>query len=393
MDPEFDRVYERRGTDSSKWHRYPADVLPMFVADMDFRSPEAVVSALARRVEHGFFGYGTEPTELAEVAAERIHARYGWRVSPSAIVAIPGVIPGFNLAVKTFSRPGDGLILQTPSYPPILHCPERYGLETRAARLVQDSTGRYVPDWDSFASAVDPNARIFLLCNPHNPVGRSFEVSELQRMAESCVDNDMLIVSDEIHCDLVHSGHRHTPIASLGPDVERRTITFMAPSKTFNLPGLRCAIAIIPDEELRQRFVEARADLVSRPNILGIAAAVAAYRDGGPWLEALLAYVEKNRDFVAEFVRERLPGLRVYPAEATYLAWIDCRQADLPGPNPAAFFLDAAKVGLSDGATFGEDGRGFVRLNFACPRSMLEDGLTRMERALHARSAVATQSA
>jgi cystathionine beta-lyase len=381
---DFDTVYDRTGTDSSKWHRFPPDVLPMFVADMDFRSPPAVRDALHARIDHGFFGYGREPEELFEVAANRIRERYDWRVQPEAIVAVPGVVAGVNLATRTFARPGDGLALQTPAYPPILHCAEKFGAEAKLARLVQAESGRYTPDWDEFDAAIAQSST-FVLCNPHNPVGRAFEREELQRMADVCLRTDTLIVSDEIHCDLMFPGHRHIPIASLSPEVEARTITFMAPSKTFNLPGLKCSIAIIPDQELRERFVEARMDLVRTPNILGVTAATAAYRDGGPWLDELLLYLEANRDYVTEFVREELPGVRVFPAEATYLAWLDCREAAIPGESPCEFFLEEAKVGLSDGATFGEDGRGFVRLNFASPRSLLEEGLRRMSVALKRR--------
>lgn len=380
MTVDFDRVYERRGTDSSKWHKYPADVLPMFVADMDFRSPDVVVEALKARVDHGFFGYGREPEEFYEVAAERIGARYGWTVPREAIVAVPGVVAGVNLSVQTFAA-GGGVTLQTPAYPPILACPEKFGATSRRARLVQDEAGRYIPDWDEFEAAAAAST-MFVLCNPHNPVGRAFDRAELERMADVCRRHDVLIVSDEIHCDLILSGHAHTPIASLSPDAEARTITFMAPSKTFNLPGLKTSIAIIPNGELRERFVAARADLVRGPNILGLAAATAAYRDGGPWLKEALGYIEANRDYVTDFVKSQLPGIRVYPAEATYLAWVDCSGSDAAGGDPYTFFLENAKVGLSNGEDFGPDGKGFVRLNFACPRPMLEEGLTRMRRAL-----------
>ena len=380
---DFDRIYNRLGTDSNKWHRFAPDVLPMFVADMDFRSPDVVIEALHARVEHGFFGYAREPDELFEVASQRIADRFGWHVAPEAIVAVPGVVGGVNLATQTFASPGDAVVLQTPAYPPILHCPEKYGMAPRLARLVQDESGRYTPDWDEFDAAIT-GAGLFLLCNPHNPVGRAFEPVELRRMADGCVRNGALMVSDEIHCDLVMPGYRHTPIASLSPEIEARTVTFMAPSKTFNLPGLKTSIAVIPNPELRERFVAARADLLRTPNLLGIAAAVAAYRDGGAWLDELLRYLQSNRDYVTSFVHDRLPGVRVYPAEATYLAWLDCRGAAITGTEPCEFFLEQAKVGLSDGATFGEDGRGFVRLNFACPRAMLEDGLSRMERSLAA---------
>lgn len=386
MSFDFDTVYDRTGTDSGKWSHYPPDVLPMYVADMDFRSPSVVIEALHQRVEHGFFGYGREPQGFLEIAAARITERYGWKVGPEAIVPVPGVVVGVNLTAQAFTTPGDGIALQTPAYPPILHCPEKVSAERRLARLVQDESGRYTPDWDEFDAAID-GAAMFILCNPHNPVGRAFERAELQRMGESCLRTGTLMVSDEIHCDLTFPGHPHIPLASLSPEIEARTITFMAPSKTFNLPGLKASIAVIPNDELRERFVAARADLVRGPNILGLTAATAAYKDGGPWLDAVLAYLDSNRDYVTRFIHDEMPGIRMFPPEATYLGWLDCRGANLPDNDPYTFFLEKAKVALNDGPTFGEDGRGFVRLNFACPRSMLTDGLNRMKAALDAYNA------
>jgi len=403
---DFDTVYDRTASESSKWHTYPPDVLPMYVADMDFRSPEPVIRALRERVEHGFFGYGKEQPEFFEVVTARLAKRYGWIVEPEAIVVLPGVITSFNLAVKAFTKPGDGVLVHVPGYGPIRNCPEKHGAERREAVLVQGADGRYEVDWDSFERAIDKKTKVFLLCNPHNPIGRVFSRDELARMAEICVRRDVLIVSDEIHCDLVYDGHPHTPIATLSPDVEARTITLMAPSKTFNLPGLKCSIAIIPNKELREQFVAARSELVRAVNILGYTASLAAYRDGDEWLEALIPYLRANRDYLVEYVGDRLPGVSCYPAEGTYLAWLDCRALSLPGAGvvdtlvtkakatlrpdagfepgggPAKFFLEHAKVGLSSGPNFGTGGSGFVRLNFACPRPMLEEGLARMQGAI-----------
>ncbi len=394
---DFDTVYDRMGSESSKWHSYPPDVLPMYVADMDFRSPEPVIRALRERVEHGFFGYGREQPEFFEVVTARLAKRYGWVVEPEAIVVLPGVITSFNVAVKALTKPGDGVLIQVPGYGPIRNCPERHGAERREADLVQGESGRYEVDWDSFERASGEGTKLFLLCNPHNPVGRVFSRDELSRMAETCLRNDMLIVSDEIHSDLVYDGHPHTPIATLSPEVEARVITLMAPSKTFNLPGLKCSIAIIPNKELREQFVAAKGELVRAVNILGYTASLAAYRDGDEWLEALLAYLQANRDYLADYVRDWLPGISCYPAEGTYLAWLDCRGLRLPeageadGPSAAgdhgghaAFFLNRARVALSNGPNFGTGGSGFVRLNFACPRPSLEEGLSRIRRAIEA---------
>ena len=379
---DFDRVVDRRASDSNKWRKFPPDVLPLWVADMDFPSPPPVVQALRARVEHGFFGYLMEKPDLHEVVAERVANRYGWRVSPDAVVPLPGVIAGFNLALRALTSPGQGLLVQTPVYPPILRAAGNHGLRRDEHALTRGADGRYTVDLDTFARAVRPDTRAFLLCNPHNPVGRVFERAELEGMAAECARRDLWIVADEIHCDLLLDGRRHVPIATLSPEIEARTVTFLAPSKTFNLPGLKCAVAVIPDAALRERLAAAVADLVPKINVLGHTAAVAAYRDGDPWLDALLAYLEANRDFLVAQVPPRLPGVSVAAPEATYLAWLDCRRAPIPGGDPYTFFLERARVALNDGRLFGPGGDGFVRLNFACPRALLTEGLERMARAL-----------
>jgi cystathionine beta-lyase len=381
MTPDFDRVFDRRRTDSNKWRKYPPDVLPLWVADMDFPSPPVVVEALRARVDHGFFGYLAEHNDLPEVVADRVGKRYGWRVSPEAVVTLPGVIAGFNQALRGLTAPGDGLLIQTPVYPPILRSAGNHGLRRDENALARGADGRYSVDLDAFAAAMGERTRAFLLCNPHNPVGRLFARAELEGMAAACLRRDLWIVADEIHCDLLLDGRPHVPIASLAPEIEQRTITLMAPSKTFNLPGLKCAVGIIPNAGLRERFAAAAADLVPKINVLGYTAALAAYREGEPWLEALLAYLRDNRDFLVRQVRVSLPDVTIHPPEATYLAWLDCRHARTGG-DPWTFFLEQARVALNDGRLFGPGGEGFVRLNFACPRSLLTDGLERMARAL-----------
>jgi cystathionine beta-lyase len=382
---DFDRPIDRRSTASNKWKKYDKDVLPLWVADMDFASPEPVVRALRERAAHGVFGYVYEEPEYFTVVAERVARRYGWRVAPEAVVQLPGVIAGFNMAARMFTTPGDGLLEQVPVYPPILRCPGNMGLTRDEAPLARRADGRYEIDWDAFERAITPRTRAFLLCNPHNPTGRVYTREELTRMAEICLRRDLWIIADEIHCDLVFAPRRHVPIASLGPEVERRTITLMSPSKTFNLAGLKSAIAVVPDAALRDRFVAAKVDLVANPNVFGFAAALAAYRDGDPWLAALMKYLEGNRDFTARYVREHFPGVVMYPPEGMYLAWLDFRQAGIPGGDPFTFFLDKARVALNDGATFGPGGGGFARLNFGSPRAMLTEGLDRMRAAFDAR--------
>lgn len=383
MTYDFDRLIDRRRTDSSKWGKFGADVLPLWVADMDFQSPEPVIRALRERVEHGVFGYlAFEQPEFHELFADRLLKRYNWRVRPDAIVLIPGVIPGFNVAGRILTTPGDGLVLQTPVYPPILRAASSIGLTREDAPLARRPDGSYAPDVDAFAAAIGERTRFFLLCNPHNPVGRVFTRDELTRLAEVCLRRGLSIVADEIHCELTLAGQRHTPIASLAPEIADRTITLMAPSKTFNLAGLKCSVAIIPNATLREKFVAGRMDLVQTVNIFGYTAAFAAYRDGQPWLDELLRYLEANRDFVVEYVRTRLPGVAMAPPEATYLGWLDCRAAGPAARDPFTFFLDEAKVALNDGTLFGPGGEGFVRLNYGCPRSILTEALDRMRAAL-----------
>jgi cystathionine beta-lyase len=380
---DFDRVIERRSTASNKWRKYPADVLPLWVADMDFASPEPVVRALRERVEHGVYGYGFEEPEFAQVFVDRLQKRYGWTVSPEAVVMIAGVIPGFNVACHALTKPGDGLLMQVPVYPPILRSPGNHELTRDEVPLARDRDGRYAVDLDAFRGAIHARTRAFLLCNPHNPVGRVFTRDELMGMARICLERDLPIIADEIHCDLLYQGQRHVPMASLGPEIERRTITLMAPSKTFNLAGLKVSVAVIPNASLRERFLAARGDYVqAQVNVLGYAAAFAAYRDGDAWLGELMRYLEANRDYLADYVRRHLPGVTMTPPEGTYLAWLDCRNAGPAAADPFTFFLERAKVAFNDGALFGRGGQGVVRLIFGCPRSILTEGLERMRRAL-----------
>ena len=379
---DFDRVIDRAHSDSLKWHRY-GDALPLWVADMDFPVPEPVRRALAVRVEHGIFGYACEPPELREALVDWLARRFGWRVDPAALVFVPGVVTGFNVACRAFARPGEGVLVQTPVYPPMLDAPANFGLRRDEAMLACAANGRYEVEWDALEAAVGADTRLFLLCNPQNPTGRVFTAAELAQMAEICLHHGLIICSDEIHADLVYPGKRHLPIAALCPEVAARTITLMAPSKTFNIPGLGFSLAIIEDAGLRAAFTAAAKDIVPHINVLGTVAALAAYTEGAPWLDDCLRYLEATRDMVAAAVRDRLPGVRMAAPEATYLAWLDCREAGL-GDNPARFFLERAGGALNEGPSFGRGGEGFARLNFACPRSLLTEALDRMASALGA---------
>lgn len=377
---DFDRVIDRRGSDSIKWRWY-GDALPLWVADMDFAAPPAVRDALRTRVAHGIFGYAGEPPALREALAAWLARRFGWQVAAEAFVFLPGVVTGFNVACRATVRPGEGVLVQTPVYPPMLDAANNFGLRRDEMTLTRAADGRYIVDLDAMEAAIAQGTRLFLLCSPHNPVGRVFTPAELAGMAEICARHDVIICSDEIHGDLVYHEARHVPTASLAPEIGRRTITLMAPSKTFNVPGLGFSFAVIEDPTLRAAFVAAARDIVPHINAFGYVAALAAYTEGEPWLEACLDYLAANREYLYDFVAARLPGISMAKPEATYLAWLDCRAAALPDA-PHKFFLERARVALNDGATFGRGGEGFVRLNFGCPRATLTAALERMAAAL-----------
>ncbi|MCC6189990.1 MAG: pyridoxal phosphate-dependent aminotransferase [Anaerolineales bacterium] len=385
---EFDRMPERDLSHSGKWRKYAADVLPMGLADMDFVSPEPVTRALQAFVAQGMYGYpllgdaGSDSPTLREAVVARLERLYGWRVAPEALVLLPGVVTGFNLAAHTVAQPGGEMVLQPPIYHPMLDTAAHAGLARHDATLARDADGRFGIDWDVFAGAFNANTRMFLLCNPHNPTGRVFGRDEVARMAQICLRHGVTICSDEIHAELVFDGRRHVPIATLAPEVEQQTITLIAPSKTFNLAGLQCSVAVIPNADLRAAYVKARRGLVAWVNVLGLIAGEAAYREGDEWLAQLLPYLRANRDYLAEFVRAEMQGVRMCPPEATYLAWLDCRETSLP--DPCQFFLDLGRVACVDGAQFGPGGKGFVRLNFGCPRPRLAEALKRMKAALEA---------
>ena len=378
---DFDRIIDRRNTESIKWTIYGEDVLPMWIADMDFRSPEPVIEALHKRVDHGIFGYGMPLVGLREAIAAHLATRHDWVVDPSEVDFICGVVTGFNHAIYSLTEPGEKILIQTPVYPPFLAAPNEAGRECVFNPLVRNGDGKYEIDFDDFEAKAASGVRLFVLCNPHNPVGRVFTRQELTRMAEICLKYDVFICSDEIHGDLIFSENKHIPIASLSPDVSEKTVTYFAPSKTFNVAGFATSVYIAQNPEMKQRLSQSMRMLLGHPNVLGLHAAMAAYKDGGAWLDAVLAYLQTNRDFLVDYVNDRLPGVEMWSPEGTYLAWLDCRGLNLE-TSPHTFFLEEAKVGLNDGASFGEGGEGFVRLNFACPKSVLEDGLTRMRHAI-----------
>jgi len=378
----FDRIIERRSSDSVKWQRYGSEVLPLWVADMDFASPEPVLQALQERTAHGVFGYGNPPVGLVEAICARLWQHYAWRVTPDQILFLPGLVCGLNLVCRAIGQPGDGVLVQTPVYPPFLTAPRNQDRQLQIAPLAFNQRGEqgyYEPDYAAIEAATNARTRLLMLCHPHNPVGRIFSEQELVQFAELSHRHDLIICSDEIHCDLVLEG-QHRPLATVAPEIAQRCITLMAPSKTFNLAGLGMSFAIIQSPSLLKQVQAAAEGIVAHVNVLGFHAALAAYSECDDWLQALLSYLRANRDYLATFLAQHLPGISMIPPEATYLAWLDCRQAGIEG-DPHRFFIKKAKVAFNDGVTFGQGGEGFVRLNFGCPRSTLVQALERMHAA------------
>ena len=378
---DFDQIIDRRSTESFKWKRYGADVLPMWLADMDFRSPEPVIEALHKRVAHGVFGYGGAPDGLRAAIQSHLSNRHSWDVADTDIGFISGVVTGFTHAIYSLTEPGDRILIQTPAYPPFMGAPKESGRKLVVNELVQQGEGKYVIDFNDFEEKAASGVKLFILCNPQNPTGRVFTKEELTKIAEICLRYSIVICSDEIHADLVFSDNQHISIASLAPEVSQKTVTYFAPSKTFNLAGLSTSVYVTQNAEMREILSHSMRMLLGHPNILGLHAAMAAYQFGGGWLDQVLVYLEGNRDYLADFVSSELPGVRMWTPEGTYLGWLDCRELDL-GMSPQSFFLNKAKVGLNDGGDFGKAGEGFLRLNFGCPRVMLQQGLTQMKLAL-----------
>jgi cystathionine beta-lyase len=377
MDFDFDTAVDRSHTASLKWERYGnRDIIPLWVADMDFRSPPAVIRALERRVEHGVFGYGTVPKDLSAVVCEMLAVKYGWLVEPQHLVWLPGLVCGLNVACRSVGAENDEVISLVPIYPPFLTAPENTGRELITVPMVIDCD-RWKIDFDALEKSITSKTRLLLLCNPHNPVGRVYSRGELDKIVGLCIRHNIVICSDEIHCDLIlDADKKHTVTATISPAAAARTITLMAPSKTFNIPGLGCSFAVISNRQLRDNFLLAMSGLVPAVNILGFTAAEAAYRHGWEWHKALLAYLGDNSRLVEKEIGS-MAGLCMQHVEATYLAWIDARRIDktLPG----RVFVKSG-VGLSEGADFGFPG--FVRLNFGCRRSLLQEALQRMNRAV-----------
>jgi len=390
---DFDMPIERHGTDSLKFDRAESrgrssELLSLWVADMDFKTPDEVVRAIVARAEHGIFGYTEPGPDYFESVAAWMRSRHGWEVDPGHILVTPGVVFALAVAVRAYTEPGDAVLFQPPVYYPFSGVVADNGRAFAEAPLAYAGDGgEYTIEFDAFERvAVESGAKLFLLCNPHNPVGRVWREDELRRLGDICLRQCITIVSDEIHQDFIRPGHRHIPIASLSPEFADITVTLTSASKTFNLAGLQVANIIADNPELRRAFARAvHVSGYSQANTLGLAATKAAYDYGADWLGQLGAYLEGNWAFLAGFLEQRIPELKLVQAEGTYLAWIDCRALGLSDGELKHFILDEAKLWLDQGDMFGAPGSGFIRINIATQKAYLERALLQLEAAVASR--------
>jgi cysteine-S-conjugate beta-lyase len=376
---DFDTPVDRRGTASVKWNKYGSrDIIPLWVADMDFACAPPIVQALRKRIDHPIYGYSEPPQSLVDATVAHLEGDYGWKVEPDWIVWLPGLVVGLNVVSRAFGREGDDVMTAVPIYPPFLSAPANAARNVVRIQMIE-LNGIWRWDMAALERAITPASRLLLLCNPHNPVGRVFSSDELKELADACVRHNLVLCSDEIHSGLILDiGKRHVPVAMLSEQIAQRTVTLMSASKTFNVPALGCAYAIASNPEVRGKIRKAMAGIVHHVGLMGYVATEAAYRNGKEWQLTLLEYLRGSRDLVEREVA-KMPGLRIWHAEATYLSWIDARELRID--DPLKFFNEAG-VGLYDGALFGTPG--FLRLNFACPRALLETALDRMARAVRA---------
>ncbi len=376
---EFEQAPDRRGTGSLKWDKYKdTDVLPMWVADMDFKAAQPIQDALMERVKHGVYGYTIPYTSVEDAVMDYLERAHGLKIKREWLVWMPGLVPALNTASRAYEEPGDAVMTNTPVYPPFLTAPgwQRKELQSVPLKVVDR---RYTFDFEAMEAAVTERTKLFILCNPHNPVGRAWNLEELRELVAFCKKHELIVVSDEIHCDLIlDKSVKHHTFLNVDEWAYENSLTMMAPSKTFNVPGLSCSYIIIPNPSLRVRFQRASRGMITEINCLGYTGCEASYRHGDQWLKEVLDVLRGNYELARSFIKERMPKLQLFEMEATYLAWIDARQLGLDSPEQ---FFEENGVGLSSGVLFGTPG--FVRLNIGCPRKMLQCALERMETAYH----------
>jgi len=392
MQFDFDTIYDRRNTGSLKYdlapkYGLPEDVLPMWVADMDFRSPECVVEAIIERARHGIFGYSEAPRGYFEALEKWYKERHGWQIQPSWLVKASGVVYALAQAVRALTEEGDAVLIQEPVYYPFRHVVEQNGRRPVVSELVNDN-GAYRVDFDDFERKIRENdVRLFILCSPHNPVGRVWTREELERMGDICLKYDVKVASDEIHADFVYPGYKHTVFAAVKPEFEQNSVILTAPTKTFNLAGLHISNIFIPNPVLREKYQKETAKSgMSQLGIMGMVACKAAYEGGGAWLDALMEYLTGNLAFMRDFLRARLPELKLVEPEGTYLVWVDFRALGMSAEELERFIKHEARLWLDGGTMFGAAGAGFQRFNIACPRAVLQEAMERLEKAVRSRT-------
>lgn len=373
----------RRNTMSYKWDTTAEGVIPMWVADMDFKTAPCIIEALRRRVDHGIFGYVAVPDEYYAAVNRWFSVRHGWSIRREDVIYTSGVVPAISACIKALTRPGDKVIVQTPAYNCFFSSIRNNGCGLSANNLIYSPDG-YAINWEDLERrAADPKAKVLLLCNPHNPTGRVWSHEELSRIAEICLRNDVFVISDEIHCELVYSPNVYTPYATLGEEAERRSVTCISPSKAFNIAGLQIANIVASDPEIRAKIDRAINDNeVCDVNPFGVTATIAAYNEGEPWLLELIEYLRGNKAYLTDFLQSNTPGLKPVPLEGTYLAWIDCSETGMNGEQLEKFLIEKAGVRLNAGIMYGPGGENFARLNFACPRQTLREALNKIKLAL-----------
>lgn len=381
----FDEIIDRTQHQSAKWTYFDEDCLPMWVADMDFRSPPSAIDAMIERAKHGVFGYTIDPPKLKEAIVARMKTLYDWDITPDDIVFSPGMVTALNAVCNGFGKDGDAVLIQTPVYGPFFRAARnnrKFTYNVDMTYVSDDNrTFYYESDFDAFERAAsEPQTTIHFQCNPHNPGGFIYSRDDLERIAEISLKHNMMVVADEIHSDLILEG-KHMPIAALSDDIAQNTLTMIAPSKTYNLPGMGCSILIAQNPEIKETIANTLRGMGVHVNILGYEAAYGAYTGGGEWLEQLLVYLKANRDFALDFIQTHMPQIKTTIPQATYLLWMDFRELNLDG-TAFEFCSKEAKLIFNDGNFFGNDGDGFVRLNFGCPRATLEEGLNRLKTAV-----------
>ncbi|MCI0474660.1 MAG: pyridoxal phosphate-dependent aminotransferase [Anaerolineales bacterium] len=387
MQYDFDRVIDRRNSDSIKWSVNEKlfgsrDVISAWIADMDFESPAPVIEALRARAAHVVYGYPIRPSDYYDSLINWMQKRHHWEIKTEWLTYSPGVVPGLALALHAYTQPGDKIVIQPPVYPPFFSVVKNNGRQL-VFNPLQFADGKFGMDLENLERQIDARTRLLILCNPHNPVGRVWTRDELTQLGELCLRKNVLIVSDEIHCDLILRGAQHVPFASLSDALAQNTITLIAPSKTFNIPGLYTAAAIISNARLRAQFNTARQNWgLEGANIFGLAGFEAAYRDGEEWLDQLLAYLQGNVEFLLDYFEKFIPRIKPIRPEGTYLVWLDCRGLGLDDAALKEWMRKQARVAMNEGNTFGDEGRGFVRLNFGCPRAVLVEALQRIQQAV-----------